>query len=102
MYVVHSTFKAPDEKADEVIQIYQNRSKKVDQAQGFVSFRLLQHHKRAGELTVELQFETKEAYLNWVRSQEFKEIHDLEKKYPDQELAGIIPTVRQFEVIISE
>ncbi|WDF03198.1 MULTISPECIES: antibiotic biosynthesis monooxygenase family protein [Shouchella] len=102
MYVVHSTFKAPEDKAEEVIAIYRNRSKKVDSANGFVSFRLLQHHKRPGELTVELQFETKEDYLEWVRSQEFKDIHDLEKKYPDQELANIVPTVRQFEVIINE
>ncbi len=46
MYVVHSTFRAPDEKANEVIEIYKNRSRKVDQAKGFRSFRLLQHHKK--------------------------------------------------------
>ncbi len=28
MYVVHSTFKAPEDKAEEVIAIYRNRSKK--------------------------------------------------------------------------
>ncbi len=35
MYIVHSTFKIPEEKAQEVISIYQNRSRLVDQAKGF-------------------------------------------------------------------
>ncbi|MFD0049412.1 antibiotic biosynthesis monooxygenase family protein [Actinomycetes bacterium NPDC127524] len=99
MYIVFSTFDVPDEKADEVIAIYKNRSKRVDQAKGFVDFLLLQNEKRSGELTVQLTFNTKEDYLEWVRSQEFKEIHDLEKKYPDKELAGTIPKVSQYRVV---
>lgn len=46
-----------------------------------------------------MEWHTKASYMAWVRSQEFKEIHDLEKNYPDQELAGIIPVVRQYEVV---
>ncbi|KMY45287.1 antibiotic biosynthesis monooxygenase [Bacillus sp. FJAT-27916] len=99
MYTVFSTFLVPDEKADEVIQIYQNRSKLVDQASGFIDFLLLQNDRRSGELTVQLLFETKEDYLNWARSKEFKQIHDLEKKYPDQELAAIIPKVTKYKVV---
>lgn len=41
MYIVHSTFDVPEEKAEEVISIYQNRSGFVDQAPGFVNFSLL-------------------------------------------------------------
>ncbi|WP_368504280.1 antibiotic biosynthesis monooxygenase [Alkalihalophilus sp. As8PL] len=100
MFIVHSTFNVPDEKANEVIDIYRNRSGLVDQATGFQRFRLLQNDKRAGEITVEIEWDTKENYLRWVRSAEFKHIHDLEKKYPDQELAAVIPKVRQFEVVI--
>ena len=99
MYTVFSTFLVPDEKADEVIQIYQNRSKLVDQAAGFIDFLPLQNDRRSGELTVQLLFETKEDYLNWARSKEFKQIHDLEKKYPDQELAAIIPKVTKYKVV---
>ncbi|WEZ06518.1 antibiotic biosynthesis monooxygenase family protein [Priestia flexa] len=99
MYTVFSTFDVPDEKAEEVINIYQKRSRKVDQAPGFVYFQLLQNDKRAGELTVQLTFETKESYLKWVRSKEFKEIHELEKRYPDQELAAVIPSIRQYKVV---
>ncbi|GAE25857.1 hypothetical protein JCM9140_1878 [Halalkalibacter wakoensis JCM 9140] len=99
MYIVHSTFKVPEEKAEEVIQIYKNRSRKVDKAVGFVAFRLLQNSKRKGEITVHLEWDNKENYLNWVRSKEFKDIHELEKKYPDQELASIIPEVHQYEVV---
>lgn len=99
MYTVFSTFLVPDEKADEVIQIYQNRSKLVNQAAGFIDFLLLQNDRRSGELTVQLLFETKEDYLNWARSKEFKQIHDLEKKYPDQELAAIIPKVTKYKVV---
>jgi len=92
MYTVFSTFNVPDEKAEEVIGIYKNRSKSVD-------FLLLQNDKRAGELTVQLTFDTKENYLSWVRSEDFKRIHDLEKKYPDQELAAVIPKVSQYKVV---
>lgn len=80
MYTVFSTFDVPDEKSDEVINIYKNRSRSVDNAPGFIDFLLLQNDKRSGELTVQLIFETKEDYLNWVRSKDFKRIHDLEKK----------------------
>ncbi|MDT8862054.1 antibiotic biosynthesis monooxygenase [Alkalihalobacillus sp. MEB130] len=99
MYIVHSTFKVPEEKAAEVIEIYKNRSRRVDKAEGFIDFRLLQNAKRKGELTVQLEWHSKEHYLTWVRSQEFKEIHELEKKYPDQELASVIPEVHQYEVV---
>ncbi|URT71720.1 antibiotic biosynthesis monooxygenase family protein [Cytobacillus firmus] len=99
MYTVFSTFDVPDEKSEEVIRIYKNRSRSVDQAEGFVDFLLLQNDKRAGELTVQLIFDTKENYLNWVRSEDFKRIHDLEKKYPDQELAAVIPKVAQYKVV---
>lgn len=99
MYTVFSTFDVPDEKSEEVIRIYKNRSRSVDQAEGFVDFLLLQNDKRAGELTVQLIFDAKENYLNWVRSEDFKRIHDLEKKYPDQELAAVIPKVAQYKVV---
>lgn len=99
MYTVFSTFDVPNEKADEVINIYKNRSRSVDNSDGFVDFLLLQNDKRAGELTVQLIFTSKDAYLKWVRSDEFKKIHDLEKKYPDQELAAVIPTVKQYKVV---
>ncbi|WP_416730238.1 antibiotic biosynthesis monooxygenase family protein [Fictibacillus sp. JL2B1089] len=99
MYTVFSTFDVPNEKADEVINIYKNRSRSVDNADGFVDFLLLQNDKRAGELTVQLIFTSKDAYLKWVRSEEIKKIHDLEKKYPDQELAAVIPTVKQYKVV---
>ena len=99
MYTVFSTFDVPVEKSEEVIDIYRNRSRSVDRAEGFVEFFLLQNDKRPGELTVQLIFRTKADYMHWVRSAEFKRIHELEKKYPDQELAGIIPTVTQYKVV---
>ncbi|SFB21866.1 MULTISPECIES: antibiotic biosynthesis monooxygenase [unclassified Bacillus (in: firmicutes)] len=99
MYTVFSTFDVPDEKSEEVISIYKNRSRSVDEADGFVDFLLLQNDKRPGELTVQLIFETKNDYLNWVRSEDFKRLHDLEKKYPDQELAAVIPKVTQYKVV---
>lgn len=99
MYTVFSTFIVPADKSGEVISIYRNRSRSVDDAKGFLQFMLLQNEKKPGELTVQLMFETKEDYLSWVTSSDFKRIHDLEKKYPDQELAGIIPKVRQCRVV---
>ncbi|MCA1024740.1 MULTISPECIES: antibiotic biosynthesis monooxygenase family protein [Cytobacillus] len=100
MYTVFSTFDVNESKADEVIEIYKNRSRLVDKADGFVDFMLLQNDKRKGELTVQLIFETKEDYLRWVRSKDFQRIHDLEKKYPDKELAAVIPKVSQFKVVV--
>ncbi|PPA69453.1 antibiotic biosynthesis monooxygenase family protein [Jeotgalibacillus proteolyticus] len=99
MYTVFSTFDVPEDKSDQVIEIYKNRSRSVDNAPGFKDFLLLQNDKRAGEITVQLFFETKKDYLNWVRSEDFKRIHELEKKYPDQELASIVPKVTQFKVV---
>ncbi|WP_142826027.1 antibiotic biosynthesis monooxygenase family protein [Planococcus soli] len=99
MYIVTSTVVVPPEKTGEVIGIYQNRSRRVDLADGFHLFRLIQNTKKKNELTVHMEWHTKAAYMAWVKSQEFKEIHDLEKNYPDQELAKIIPTVRQYEVV---
>ncbi|WP_026675400.1 antibiotic biosynthesis monooxygenase family protein [Alkalihalobacterium bogoriense] len=99
MFIVHSTFLVPTEKAEEVISIYRSRSKSVDKAKGFRHFRLLQNDKKQGELTVQIEWDTKEDYLAWVRSDDFKQIHEFEKKYPDQELASIIPIVKQYEVV---
>ena len=99
MYIVNSTFIVPEEKAEEVIGIYQNRSKLVDQTDGFLSFQLLQNQKRTGELVVHMEWASRDQYLNWVRSEQFKQIHELERKYPDQELASIIPKVNQYKVV---
>lgn len=99
MYVVHSTFDVPEDKADEVIAIYQQRSRLVDQAPGFLNFNLLQNERKSGELTVQIIWKTKQSYLDWVTGEDYKRIHELEKKYPDQELAGIVPKVHKFQVV---
>ncbi|MCM3619050.1 antibiotic biosynthesis monooxygenase [Sutcliffiella horikoshii] len=99
MYIVHSTFQVPVEKADEVISIYHNRSRLVEKATGFQRFLLLQNEKKAGELTVFMEWDSKEDFLVWVSSEDYKRIHELEKKYPDQELAAIIPTITRYKVV---
>ncbi|MFC5711217.1 antibiotic biosynthesis monooxygenase family protein [Thalassorhabdus alkalitolerans] len=99
MYIVTSTVTVPSEKADEVIDIYRNRSRAVDKAKGFRTFQLLQNDKKPGELTVHLEWESKADYLSWVTSDEYKKIHELEKKYPDKELASIVPKVGQYKVV---
>lgn len=99
MHAVFSTFDVPPEKSEEVINIYKNRSHSVDEAPGFVDFFLLQNVKRPGEITVQLLFDTKENYLSWARGEDFKRIHELEKKYPDQDLASAIPKVSQHKVV---
>jgi heme-degrading monooxygenase HmoA len=45
MYTVHSTVVVPEDKINEVIHIYQNRSILVDVFEGFVSFQLLQNEQ---------------------------------------------------------
>lgn len=45
MYIVNSTVSVPENKAEEVIQIYRDRSRMVDKAEGFLSFQLLQNQK---------------------------------------------------------
>lgn len=98
MYIVHSVVTVPTEKVEEVITLYENRSRLVDESPGFISFKLLQNDKKPEQLTVVIEWEQKEDYLSWVKSADFKRIHDLEKKYPDQELAAIKPVVRTYEV----
>ncbi|MGP4077960.1 antibiotic biosynthesis monooxygenase family protein [Halobacillus sp. K22] len=99
MFVVDSTVEVPEHKAEELINIYKKRSRLVDQAEGFISFQLLQKERKPGELTVHLEWESKDAYLNWARSDQFKKIHELERKYPDPELRGIVPKVSKYEVV---
>ncbi|MET3683892.1 heme-degrading monooxygenase HmoA [Alkalibacillus flavidus] len=99
MYIVDSTVVVPEGKEDELISIYQNRSRKVDEQPGFIKFELLQNDKKPQELTVHTIWETKQDYLNWARSEQFKQIHELEKNYPDQELAQIVPRVYKYKVV---
>ncbi|MFD1020455.1 antibiotic biosynthesis monooxygenase family protein [Thalassobacillus hwangdonensis] len=99
MYIVDSIVTVPEHKADELIEVYRNRSRSVDKADGFHSFQLLQNDKKPGELTVHMEWLTKDDYLKWVRSEDFKRIHELEKKYPDQELANIVPKVNKYKVV---
>ncbi|WP_046176081.1 antibiotic biosynthesis monooxygenase family protein [Domibacillus indicus] len=98
-YIVHSIVNVPEEKVEETISIYQNRSRLVDKCEGFLSFQLLQNEKRPSELTVQLVWKTKEAYMNWATSEAFQKVHELEKNYPDQELAAIIPKVQKYRVV---
>ncbi|WP_273124020.1 antibiotic biosynthesis monooxygenase family protein [Metabacillus sp. HB246100] len=99
MYIVHSTFLVPVEKVEEVISIYTTRSKMVDQYDGFLGFQLLQNEVKKGELTVQIKWNTKQDYVNWVTSDAYKKVHELEKNYPDQELASIKPIVQRYEVV---
>ncbi len=100
MFIVQSTFEIPSiDKVDEVIEIYKNRSRSVDKEPGFLDFNLLQNAKKPTSLTVQILWKTKEDYKNWVTSDSFKKIHELEKKYPDQQLANVVPKVEQFMVV---
>ncbi|WP_026571151.1 antibiotic biosynthesis monooxygenase family protein [Sediminibacillus sp. JSM 1682029] len=99
MYIVHSIFEVPPEKSEEVISIYQNRTGLVDQAAGFIDFSLLQNERKPGELTVQIIWEDKQSYLDWVTGEDYQRIHDLEKKYPDKQLANIVPKVHKFKVV---
>lgn len=99
MYIVHSIVQVPVEKVDEVIALYQNRSRSVDKEQGFLSFKLLQNEVNKGELTVQMEWRMEEDYFAWIKSDDFKRIHELEKKYPDYELANIKPKVVRYSVV---
>ncbi|YCA45009.1 antibiotic biosynthesis monooxygenase [Bacillus sp. JZ8] len=99
MYTVHSTVVVPEDKIDEVIRIYQNRSKLVDEFEGFVSFQLLQNEQHPAELTVEICWESKKDYIQYITSKEYKKVHELEKNYPDQNLASIRPKVSRYRQV---
>ncbi|MFD2613276.1 antibiotic biosynthesis monooxygenase family protein [Paenibacillus gansuensis] len=99
MYIVHSIVEVPADKAEEVIGIYRKRSRLVDKWEGFRAFQLLQNENKPEELTVQMTWDSKEHYMAWVTSNDFKRVHELEKEYPDQELAGIVPKVRKYKVV---
>lgn len=99
MYIVQSTVVVPQDKAEEVIRIYKGRSRLVDRAPGFQAFALLQNERKPWELTVQITWNTKEDYMRWAVSDDFKRVHELEKQYPDQELASIVPKIRKFAVV---
>lgn len=99
MYVVQSTVVVPAGKSDEVITIYQNRSRLVDEYEGFIAFYLWQNEKKPQELTVHMEWADKTSYMKWATSESFKKVHELEKNYPDQELAAIVPKVSKYKVV---
>lgn len=83
MYIVHSTFEIPHlDKVDEVIDIYKNRSRLVDHASGFVQFQLLQNQKKPNFLTVQLTWKTREDYMRWVTSDDYRKSMNLKKSTP--------------------
>lgn len=99
MYIVHSTVLIPEGKIDEVISIYQKRSRLVDEYEGFISFKLLQSEQTPSELTVQICWDSKDNYINYITSDAYKKVHELEKNYPDQELASIRPKVQRYKVV---
>jgi heme-degrading monooxygenase HmoA len=99
MYIVHSTVVIPEGKIDEVISIYKKRSRFVDEYEGFISFQLLQNEQDPAELTVQICWETKDHYIKYITSDDYKKVHELEKNYPDQELASIRPKVQRYKVV---
>ncbi|TYP79698.1 antibiotic biosynthesis monooxygenase family protein [Paenibacillus methanolicus] len=99
MYIAHSTFDVPPHKADEVIAIYRNRSKTVDEAPGFIRFLLLQNEQKPGELTVHMEWANKSDYMAWITGEQYKRIQALERQYPDPELAGVIPSFSKYKVV---
>lgn len=99
MYIVHSTVIVPSEKTDEVVGIYKKRSRLVDEYKGFVSFHLLQNEQRPEELTVQICWETKEDYMKYITSDAYKKVHELERNYPDQQLASIKPKVQRYVMV---
>lgn len=98
MYIVQSIVQVPDNKTEDVVQIYRDRSRIVDQQPGFVSFQLLQSEVTPGELIVQMTWQSKDHYLAWVKSADFQRIHTLERQYPDRELTDIKPTVKRYLV----
>jgi heme-degrading monooxygenase HmoA len=46
-----------------------------------------------------MEWETKDHFMTWIQSEDYKRIHDLEKKYPDQQLASIIPSIDKYKVV---
>lgn len=99
MYIVHSTVVIPQDKVDEVIGIYQKRSRLVDEYEGFISFQLLQNENNPAELTVQISWDSKDNYIKYITSDAYKKVHELEKNYPDQELAAIRPSVGRYKVV---
>ncbi len=98
MYIVQSIIQVPGYKTEDLIGIYRNRSRLVDEQPGFVSFQLLQSETAPEEFVVQTTWQTKSDYIAWVKGTDFQRIHELERQYPDQELSDIKPTVKRYVV----
>ncbi|WP_062309336.1 antibiotic biosynthesis monooxygenase family protein [Alicyclobacillus sendaiensis] len=99
MYVVYSTIVVPDEWMEDVIALYRDRSRLVDQWPGFVSFALLRNEHRRNELTVQLTWMSKADYLNWARSEDFRRVHARERELIAAGFPAVKPLVRKYEVV---
>ena len=84
-----------EEKTEDFERKFKSRSKLVEHAPGFISFKLLKTKTDAGlEYILLTEWENQEAHENWVKSREHSEIH---KRKAHQPLPGGITEV--FEVI---
>ncbi|MDQ0247522.1 hypothetical protein J2S09_005171 [Bacillus fengqiuensis] len=102
MCTVFSTFNVPDGKADEVINIYKNRSHSVDQAEGFVDFFLLQNDKKAGELTVQLQMiqfmNGNPVKIMGIKPKHARQLHTLQVDWPVYYETSLKAVLQKMEV----
>ncbi|HHY72559.1 MAG TPA: antibiotic biosynthesis monooxygenase [Bacillus bacterium] len=95
--MIITTFRiaVPEENAVGFEQKFSNRSKLVDQAPGFISFKLLKTKTTAGlEYILLTEWESREDHENWVRSRAHSKIHEAKTHNP---LPGGITEV--FEII---
>ncbi|SIT03849.1 antibiotic biosynthesis monooxygenase family protein [Alicyclobacillus vulcanalis] len=99
MYVVHSTIEVSSDWLDDVVALYQERSRLVDRWPGFISFALLQNEHRPNELTIQLVWQSKTHYLAWARSEDFRRVHERERELAAHGFPHPRPVVRKYEVV---
>jgi heme-degrading monooxygenase HmoA len=75
VYIVQSIIQVPGYKTEDLIGIYRNRSRLVDEQPGFVSFQLLQSETAPEEFVVQTTWQTKSDYIAWVKGTDFQRIH---------------------------
>lgn len=83
--MIITTFRitVPEENAEGFEQKFTNRSKLVDQAPGFISFKLLKTQSEAGvEYILLTEWERREDHEKWVNSREHSQIHQAKTHNP--------------------
>lgn len=98
MYVVMNVLTLPPQLKSKVSERFKDSAEKMRRVEGCVEFQFLSHTDE-GIVIIYTKWSSKEAYQNWVDSDEFKQAHIERRKKASQEGNPAQSKIETYEVI---